>query len=1101
LANGKLADEHHVDGHDISDLIYGKADAKTPYEAFYYYQESQLQAIRSGPWKLFLKVDPIRKHPHLSPKETSRELLFHVVDDVGCEHDLANKHPEIVARLRALAEKKRLDLGDRDFVGDGQRPAGKIPDGAQPVPQLLRNNALNLIESERGGRHWADAKTAPPKEPAESLAAIQIEPGFEIQLYAAEPLVFDPVAMEFDHLGRMYVMEYGDYPIGPVEGGDPLSKIVVLEDQDQNGVADTRHVFADKLDFAHSLMPFDGGILVGAKTKVLFLKDTDGDFVADVHEVWFDGFEPAHPQMQIGNPRWGIDNWIYMNYGPGKVASKANPSQVVELGRKEFRFNPQTMAFESDSGVGQYGNTIDRWGRRFYGSNRNPIMTTFLTPSVIARNQFFVPARAHYDVGDAGGETRVFPLVQMNSNYLSHAGTHTAACGTTAYTGEFEHRALQSSVMVCEPIGHLVTRSIIQRKGLQLRAERAQESSDFIASTDTWFRPSSLTNGPDGALYLADMYRLWVEHPKFLPPEIAAKLDWRAGEDRGRIYRILPTGAKTRPFSPPVTNHDAVALLADASGWRQFLGHRLLMERKAKESAGQIRGLLRTAPQPTTRLHAIWILDGFSELRNEDLQVGLSDPDGNVQAAALQLATTRMRDSQIQQTVVSLADSNDIQVRLGVALALFENTHPETTQTLARLAMRDVEDPYFVDGLMTSVKERSGEVLKHLVTTQAYVQSGTPQRINLIKKLASTVGARGDLNELEALFELVAEAKVHDDWWVAASVSGLGQGLPRHQGDLGRVSLVGLLAKPPERLRRSSERLQQLLARTRDVATDSNRTLVDRLSAVELLAYQPINEVRDAIRILLSNEQPIQLQTASIEALSSSNSTDVASLILERWPLLSPTVRGMALKLLLRRTDSTRMALEQMEAGKIKPSSLSIDQRVLLLKHADHGIRGMADRLFGGAVSANRAEVAKDYEKSLTLTGSANEGEKVFAKTCANCHRFQGKGFAVGPDLTDMRNRPKPAILYDVLDPNSKVEPVFATYAVLTHAGTVYTGLVESETNESVVLKMAEGKKMTIGRAEIDTIKLNEVSLMPEGIEKDISIESMADLLEYLTSS
>src|SRR6056297_3410226 len=191
-------------------------------------------------------------------------------------------------------------------------------------------SALEVIESSRGGRHWVDEATAPPKSPDESLAAIEIEPGYEISLFAAEPLVRDPVAICFDASGKLYAVEYSDYPIGPEEGDEPLSKIVYLEDSDGDGTADKRYVFADKLDFAHSMMAYRGGLLVGAKTQVLFLKDTDGDHVADVREVVMEGFKPAHPQMQIGNPRWGIDNWIYFNYGTGDVRTPgSDESQAI----------------------------------------------------------------------------------------------------------------------------------------------------------------------------------------------------------------------------------------------------------------------------------------------------------------------------------------------------------------------------------------------------------------------------------------------------------------------------------------------------------------------------------------------------------------------------------------------------------------------------------------------------------------------------------------------------------------------------------------------------------------------------------------------------
>ena len=975
---------------------------------------------------------------------------------------------------------------------------------ASPVPGEEQNkttqdkaqSALEVIESSRGGRHWVEQKTAPPKSPADSLASLQIEPGYEISLFAAEPLVKDPVSICFDDQGRMFVVEYGDYPIGPEDGGPPLSRIIMLLDTDDDSVADERHVFADELDFAHSIMAFKGGLLVGAKTNILYLKDTDSDHIADVHETLFEGFTPAHPQMQIGNPRWGIDNWVYLNYGPGEVASTTAPETKVKLPRKDFRFHPDTMQFESDSGMGQFGNTIDRWGHRYYCTNRNPIMTTFLSPNIIARNPFHIVAKSHYDVAPSGGDSRVYPLVQMKSNYLSHAGTHTSACGTTAYVGDLGDDSYRDSVFVCEPIGHLVTRTIVSSNSLRFTSQRARSASDFVASADTWFRPSSLATGPDGALYLADMYRLWVEHPKFLPPEIAAKLDWRAGDDRGRIYRILPEGEQTKAFSPPKNPSQAVDLMDDSNGWRQFLGQRLLVEQNAVDQEQRVRALLE-ASAPTTRLHALWTLDGLDRIRTSDVLQALDDPHLECRVAAVRLARKRLDDKAVIASVIRLSDDPSIRVRFEVGLALSANNSPAAGDALIRLAIRDGLDPAFADGLLTSLKRRAGAVLRGLVDDPSFLRKGQSGGIVLINRLASIVGARGDLSELKSLFAMM-NRKSDEGWWRSAAIAGLGRGLPRYRGGLGRLSLAKLISNPPSELTDVIDGLKRVLDQNQQIAMNPGLAIADRVAAVELLGYQPFDSAGQTLRELLSSDQPAEIQRASIDALQRNGSTGAAEIVVDRWSQLGPSVRGTAIALLLRRTESTRMALAAMSAGKMSPSSLSIDQRVRLLKHSDAKLRASAKELFGGVVSKNRQKVAKDYESALAMRADPAHGREVFKRVCAACHRIAGEGHQAGPDLSDVRNRSKAALLYDILDPNSKVEPRFTSYSILTLDGSVFTGLVESETSEAVVLKMAEGKSKTIGRVEIDQMKASDVSLMPEGIEKDITTQQMADLLAYL---
>ena len=274
--------------------------------------------------------------------------------------------------------------------------------------------------------------------------------------------------------------------------------------------------------------------------------------------------------------------------------------------------------------------------------------------------------------------------------------------------------------------------------------------------------------------------------------------------------------------------------------------------------------------------------------------------------------------------------------------------------------------------------------------------------------------------------------------------------------------------------------------------------MADRIEAVDLLSHQPLQTALPTFDRLLDVGQPAAIHIAAIETAGRRGDPQVAQLFLSHWSGLGPSARRAALNLLLRRPATTKQVLHAMAQGTVNPAIVDIDRRVLLLRHRDAEIKKLAEQLFGGAVSANRRQVAEKYAEALSREGSIDRGRKVFDRVCGKCHRIDGRGFEVGPDISDVRNRSREALLFDILDPNKKLEPQYTEYLVATADGRVFSGLVVAETAEAVVIRQAEGKEEVISRDDIEEMRSSGKSLMPEGIEKEVSVEEMADVLEYL---
>ncbi|MEO6034378.1 MAG: PVC-type heme-binding CxxCH protein, partial [Verrucomicrobiota bacterium] len=481
-----------------------------------------------------------------------------------------------------------------------------------------------------------------PLTPAQSIAAFQLEPGLKIELVASEPDVISPVAIAFDERGRMYVAENRGYPIGPGTGNSPVGQIALLEDTDGDGKYDKRTTFADGLTFPNGVMCWKGGIYVTCAPTVYYFKDTNGDGVTDVKQIVFEGFQDlSTTQLRVSHPTLGIDNWVYLTCGltAGKISSPIYTNHsIVFANRIDFRFRPDEPIFEETAGTAQFGQTFDAFGRRFICSNRNHIQQVMMQLNYLKRNPNFAFSDIVQDIPDHGPAGKVFPLSANITTAASHTGFFTSACGVTIYNGTALPEKYRGNSFTCEPAGNLVHHDVLSSSNATFVAKRAYETQEFLASPDNWFRPVNLAVGPDGALYVCDMYRKTIEHPEYLPEATRKITDFESGKDKGRIYRITAADFSGRarhsvragagiskdgaqgtdaPYHVDLDKAPVLKLCAELNNpnsWWRMTAQRLLIERQDKSAVPILKALIAKGKTSAARVHALRTLDGLGAL-------------------------------------------------------------------------------------------------------------------------------------------------------------------------------------------------------------------------------------------------------------------------------------------------------------------------------------------------------------------------------------------------------------------------------------------------------------------------------------------------------
>jgi putative membrane-bound dehydrogenase-like protein len=943
-------------------------------------------------------------------------------------------------------------------------------------------------------------KDRSPSTPEQALDALRVDRGLRVELVAAEPQVESPVAIAFDESGRLWVVEMRDYPNGPPPGGRPEGRIKVLEDRDGDGRYEHASVFDDELLFANGLMPWRDGVIVTAAPHIVHLRDTDGDGRADRREVLYEGFAAENPQLRVSHPVLGPDGWVYVANGlrGGKVR-RAGRADVpaIDLSGRDLRFELVHDRAEPVAGMGQFGNTFDDWGHRFVCTNRNHLVPIVLEDRYVRRNPHLAAPGPRSDNQGAGGAARSFPLSRGYTTSSLHEGSFSAACGVTIYRGALLPEPYRGSAFTCDPTGNLVHQEVLTPSGASFTGRPPREGVEFLASPDDRFRPVSLAHGPDGALFVVDMARAVIEHPEFMPPELRDRPDLLLGKDRGRIWRIVPEGyrdPKSRPPLGTLSIAELVATLDHPDGWWRTTAQRLLLQAQAPAAVEPLRKTARASRLPEARVLAAWLLEGSGNLDEETIRRLLASDHPRLREHGVLLAERRLAGSEaLRGHVIALAADPDPRVRFQAALSLGAWDDDGILDSLAAIALAGAEDPWTRLAVGTAVPGRAGALIRTLLRPPHNLPArDDPDRLTLLHELASLVGAQREPEEIARVLDALAAIHSDDaDRWRLAALNGLAEGTGRRGTNLGEI-LAGL--PPGAGVRQAGK----LLADSASTAEDHGRDPAMRLDATRLLAQAPREIAAPVLARLLATDPLQEVRIAAVRALAARAGAEVAEPLLEPWKTYTPAVRREVTQALLSRPERCLALLSAIEDGRLAPGELDAAQAQQLRNHPRPEVHEKARALLAPGLPAERRAILDRYRAATEGSGDAARGLEVFRRVCATCHRVRGVGTVVGPDIGDTRTKTREMLLADILDPNAAIDGNYVTYTVATHDGRILSGVISGEDASGLTLRRAEGQADTVLRTDIEEIRSTGVSLMPEGVERDVTVEEMTDLLAFL---
>jgi mono/diheme cytochrome c family protein/glucose/arabinose dehydrogenase len=614
---------------------------------------------------------------------------------------------------------------------------------------------------------------SPPLSPRAALETFYMPPAYHVELVASEPLIQDPVAIDWDTEGRIWAVEMPGF-MADVTGSnehDPIGRVVVLEDTNADGVMDKRTVFADGLVLARSLKVLDHGVLVAEPPNIWLMHDTDGDLRMDKKELVTDRFgrRDTDPENNANTFHWALDNRMYT------------------AGQTTIQLRLKGGAFELEKTLerGEWGVAEDDAGRIYRNTNESAVHVDFVPTAYFARNPNLLRTRGSYErlADDANGLNTVWPVrPNPGTNRAYQVGIDrpdgslakfTAVCAPVVYRGDRLPPDLYGNVFVAEPAANLVSRIVLSDDGTSLQARKAYERGEFLASTDERFRPVYLSNAPDGTLYVVDMYRGIIEHRLSLTVYLRDHIVKRKLEEAtgyGRIYRVVhdTTRRDSRRSLTQASPEQLVGMLSDSGGWWRETAQRLLVERADRLRAGgsgelsdrgrsvvsALTTLAADAKDWRARVRALWTLDGIDAIDPAMVARALEDPSRDVRVSAIRLAERWLGEPRhsIHAALLKRLEDGDWAVRKQLAASLGAMPSDERDGAVVSLLERYANDPITLDAALSGLHGSEAAVLERLLASDAQ----TPQRETAVTMFAATIVRGSDDAAVRRLFEWTA---------------------------------------------------------------------------------------------------------------------------------------------------------------------------------------------------------------------------------------------------------------------------------------------------------------------------------------------------------